>query len=261
MVHFGYLNLAEETYPSLLTNTTAMDLILCRNVLLYFSPERAAPVTKRFHASLVNGGWLVGGMAEHFDAPGFVEVSIDGKSLFRKVEGAALPADDSVTCPLESVAEEIPPFVPAATSRVAASGPPVGPRIAVPTAAELARGAANRGLLAEALRYCDEALLSEKLDARLHYLRATILLELGAFGEAEAALGRTIYLDPTFILAHFALASLTFRLGRIRESRKHLQNAAGLLAGLDRNAVLPGSDGTTVRGFESLIQALRAQVG
>ena len=34
-VSFAYLNLAEDTYPSLITNTCAMDLILCRNVAIY----------------------------------------------------------------------------------------------------------------------------------------------------------------------------------------------------------------------------------
>ena len=34
LVHFGYLNLAEDAYPSLQNHTNAMDVIFCRNVLL-----------------------------------------------------------------------------------------------------------------------------------------------------------------------------------------------------------------------------------
>ena len=37
MVTFFYHNLAEDTYPSLLNNTNAMDIIFCRNVMMYFS--------------------------------------------------------------------------------------------------------------------------------------------------------------------------------------------------------------------------------
>ncbi|MDE2258962.1 MAG: protein-glutamate O-methyltransferase CheR, partial [Betaproteobacteria bacterium] len=37
MVTFSYLNLAEDAYPSLVNNTNAMDVIFCRNVLMYFS--------------------------------------------------------------------------------------------------------------------------------------------------------------------------------------------------------------------------------
>lgn len=58
-VAFAYLNLADDVYPSLAGNTNAMDLILCRNVLMYFVPERAEKVVDNFCRSLVEGGWLV----------------------------------------------------------------------------------------------------------------------------------------------------------------------------------------------------------
>ena len=38
-VTFSYLNLAADPYPSLATNTNAMDIIFCRNVLMYFSAD------------------------------------------------------------------------------------------------------------------------------------------------------------------------------------------------------------------------------
>lgn len=38
-VHFEYLNLALDTYPSLGTGTWGMDIIFCRNVLIYFDPH------------------------------------------------------------------------------------------------------------------------------------------------------------------------------------------------------------------------------
>ncbi|MGH2569072.1 MAG: CheR family methyltransferase, partial [Bacteroidota bacterium] len=59
MVTFGYLNLVEDSYPSLLTNTNAMDIIFCRNVLMYFTPEQAKKVVKKLHRCLMDGGWLV----------------------------------------------------------------------------------------------------------------------------------------------------------------------------------------------------------
>ena len=246
MVHFGYLNLAEDTYPSLLTNTTAMDLILCRNVLLYFSPERAAAVTKRFHASLNEGGWLVGRHGRTFEAPGFARVSFDQRTLFRKTKEEVVPPEILVIPPLESApapAEgglDAPLFVRPEAAPLELPRPPVPMGIAASSAGDVAYEAANRGLLPEALRYCDEALRSEKSNPRIHYLRATILAELGAFAEAEAAFGRTLYLDPEYLLAHFALASLTYRLGKTSESRRHLQNASVLLAKLDPDAILPG---------------------
>ncbi|HEY3124499.1 MAG TPA: CheR family methyltransferase, partial [Thermoanaerobaculia bacterium] len=46
MVRFFHLNLAEDVYPSLLNNTNAVDLIFCRNVLIYFAPEQAKRVLR-----------------------------------------------------------------------------------------------------------------------------------------------------------------------------------------------------------------------
>ena len=38
MVSFRYLNLADDRYPTAATGTDALDLILCRNVMIYFPP-------------------------------------------------------------------------------------------------------------------------------------------------------------------------------------------------------------------------------
>ena len=58
MVRFSYLNLAEESYPSLLNHTNAIDIVFCRNVMLYFEPTLIAKVIARFHNSLHDDGWL-----------------------------------------------------------------------------------------------------------------------------------------------------------------------------------------------------------
>lgn len=65
MVTFKPLNLVENAHPSFLTNTSAMDLILCRNVTIYFSPEIIKPVVSKFYQSLVEDGYLLVGPAEY----------------------------------------------------------------------------------------------------------------------------------------------------------------------------------------------------
>jgi chemotaxis protein methyltransferase CheR len=64
MVTFGKLNLAENSYPSYQTNTTLMDLVLCRNVTIYFSEYVTLEVVGRLYNALVDGGWLVVGHSE-----------------------------------------------------------------------------------------------------------------------------------------------------------------------------------------------------
>ncbi len=59
MVTFSQLNLADEQYPSEVTNTMNMDVIFCRNVLMYFNPDQLRLATRRLNASLVESGWLI----------------------------------------------------------------------------------------------------------------------------------------------------------------------------------------------------------
>jgi chemotaxis protein methyltransferase CheR len=59
MVTFSYHNLAEDPYPSLQNDTYTMDIIFCRNVLMYFAQARAEEITKNLSHSLAGGGWLI----------------------------------------------------------------------------------------------------------------------------------------------------------------------------------------------------------
>jgi len=61
MVRFGYLNLIERNKMSLLRS---MDVIFCRNVLIYFDVESKKKVIRNFYDKLEDGGYLLLGHAE-----------------------------------------------------------------------------------------------------------------------------------------------------------------------------------------------------
>ncbi len=86
LVTFGFLNLADDSYPSPLNNTNAMDIVLCRNVLMYFAPEKVEEVVERFFLSLMDGGLLVVGLCEAGGGlgPRFGRAVFRGVPLFRK---------------------------------------------------------------------------------------------------------------------------------------------------------------------------------
>lgn len=65
MVTFKQLNLAEDNFPSYDTNTMLMDLILCRNVTIYFPNELTRRLTGKFYNALAENGWLLVGHSEH----------------------------------------------------------------------------------------------------------------------------------------------------------------------------------------------------
>ena len=86
MVSFSYHNLAKDPYPSLLNNTTAIDIIFCRNVIMYFRPQLVKKIIKRFYRSLLNRGWLlVSGSEGHFvNMSPFVTINFPDAIFYRK---------------------------------------------------------------------------------------------------------------------------------------------------------------------------------
>src|SRR5690606_8442881 len=64
LVDFGTLNLAGMSFPNPATGTQSMDLILCRNVIMYFPPNVQERVVRRLCAALNQDGWLATSPAE-----------------------------------------------------------------------------------------------------------------------------------------------------------------------------------------------------
>lgn len=59
MVQFEQHNLASNIMPSATPETKGMDVIFCRNVLMYFTPEVIRKVASGFYNALQDGGWLI----------------------------------------------------------------------------------------------------------------------------------------------------------------------------------------------------------
>src|SRR3546814_4439636 len=64
MVTFREANLA-SLQPAVPGNSLAhMDVVLCRNVLIYMSAEKTAEITRRLIEMLAPGGWLIPGPSD-----------------------------------------------------------------------------------------------------------------------------------------------------------------------------------------------------
>ena len=64
LVTFEYLNLAADHYPSFTSKTVGLDLILCRNVMIYFDRETIQSVAAKLFQCLSPGGWLMTGASD-----------------------------------------------------------------------------------------------------------------------------------------------------------------------------------------------------
>ncbi|WP_017721190.1 CheR family methyltransferase [Kamptonema formosum] len=64
MVTFRYGNLVRDPFPSQAAGVCNMDLILCRNVFVYFDSQAIATVLDKFYSTLKPGGYLIAAHAE-----------------------------------------------------------------------------------------------------------------------------------------------------------------------------------------------------
>jgi chemotaxis protein methyltransferase CheR len=187
MVTFTQLNLAEDPFPSLSNNTNAMDIIFCRNVLMYFAAERMEKAVEQFHHSLVTGGWLLVSPCEtsHTLFRRFEPVSFHDAVMYRK-EGHGKPAVPAP--PFDAVKEPTVPFFPQA----AASGtaPPPARPVPLPETVQPA-AAAPSSPYDEALALYRKGLYGEAA-TKLSGVAAKGARESGpaGYGKAAALLAR-----------------------------------------------------------------------
>lgn len=100
-VRFAQLNLMDDAYAPLMNCPNGVDAILCRNVLMYFTPEAIRKVVRQLHRSLASDGWLIVSPTEtshelfsEFAAVSFGDLTLYRKSAARLTATLALPVFD-----------------------------------------------------------------------------------------------------------------------------------------------------------------------
>ncbi|MGH9457636.1 MAG: hypothetical protein ACRD2J_08360, partial [Thermoanaerobaculia bacterium] len=121
-----------------------------------------------------------------------------------------------------------------------------------------AREAANDGRLEEARAWCERAIAADKMDPVHHYLLAIVEREMGDEDAARRSLGRALYLDPRFALAHFVLGHLDLSAGRRADAARSLTNALGSLRDYGDEDAPPESEGLTAGRLREIVGSLLA---
>jgi chemotaxis protein methyltransferase CheR len=270
-VTFAFHNLAEDPYPSLLNNTNAMDVILCRNVLMYFSHRRQTEVVRRLSRCLVDGGMLVVSPIEMsaVDGAPLLQAGFPGASLFqknaRKGSAPAVPAAPGPPLPGSR------PPQPAFAEAPETAAPPPAPRIeAAPGDGPVAGFAPYR----EATAFYERGLYrdaEEKIKtlaggrgAPASALLSRIHANRGELAEALDLCAEAISADKVNPGYHYLLATIQQELGLTEESAASLKRAIYLdqnfvLAhfGLGTLALRLGKTGEAGKHFENARAALR----
>jgi chemotaxis protein methyltransferase CheR len=204
-VRFASHNLARDPSPP--RGEDRFDLIVCRNVLIYFEAEVVVGVMESLESALSPGGALVLGTAD------------------RLCDSAARPGASGPR-PQARPERRHDESRPAASERPG-SNPPPTPSLAS------AMAAADAGLLDDALHATRAMLASDPLDPDAHFVRGLAARAAGDTEEAVSSLRRALYLDPEFPLAAFELGRAHDALAQLEPARRYYVQALHTLERCD----------------------------
>ncbi|MGI5860637.1 MAG: CheR family methyltransferase [Myxococcales bacterium] len=280
-VRFEYLNLAEDAYPSIASGVFGMDLILCRNVLIYFERPVVASVARRLFDSLAEGGWLLLGVSDpRLGQLAPFEVITTGAGLAyrrpareelarrekRAARGRPAPAQRPKAPEPQAVSAEAaaPPDALQRAQQAYGRGnylaviDALRDEVDSPEAAALfVHASANAGDFEEAEKATAIAAERHPLTPELHLLCGFVLAELGRDEEAIRAARRALYLDRGLVVAHFTLGHLFARRGDRAAARRAFKNALRIVQSMPEDALVRMGDGERAG---RLAQVLSAQL-
>jgi len=234
MVTFRVANLVGEMFPDGGSELHDMDLILCRNVFIYFDPAAVSAVAAKFVATLVEGGYL---MAAHTELIGQRMQGLES-SLFAegvvyqrhvRVPAYVAPPPVAAGMVMRIVPDRSAQITPDNAAQVHKS--PLLPQSQNPAIAlcTAARTLADRGEYELAEQMCSKALDADPLAALPYFLLAQLAQLKGDFERAKECLNKAIYLDHHCVAAYLELAALHERSGDMPRAHALRRAALGIV--------------------------------
>jgi chemotaxis protein methyltransferase CheR len=255
LVRFQRHNLLSDPAPG-----RAFDVVLCRNVMIYFERENVELVAGRLFDATRVGGLVALAPAEiPFAEPrGHTRVEFKGGALWRKAEpGRREPAPARKVAganggPPPTEVEWKTPRPPPPPDGAVAPEPPVPPPPADPLAEP--RRAASEGRWLDAER--GAVAEGERSLSPGPYLFASAAAE--ARGDLKAAvhwLGRALFLVPDHAVARAGLVPMLERLGRKADAALARREALRALEGTPDDQLLPGVEPIAAGALRSALLA------
>lgn len=251
-VEFRVQNLAGEDYPR------DIDVVFCRNVLMYFKSDAAAAVIARFYESLRPGGVLFLGYVDPLvtGAAPFVEAWLSGVRYYRKPGGdARAKAPSASTRPppenarLSRQTENSGTMASPLRSSGSEAEPLQDDRTPFEERLELARSLCGQGARAEALALLGEISEEHPLEVEPHVLAAMVADEADDAVSSLEAARRAYFLLPESPVTAFLLGTCLDRVGEARQAERRFAEA---LRGLDRvgDAMAPLAHGEGMTAYQ-----------
>ncbi len=210
-----------------------MDLILCRNVFIYFDAAAVAAVADKLAAALNEGGYLISG---HTELIGHRLRNLQSR-LF--AESVVYQKADHVPIPVTTAVIPRPVHVELPSSEAKHAAPSLPPM--TPGAEDLlvaAQSFADRGDYDQAAQFCHQALSIAPLTPEPYFLLAQLAQLKGNFEQARELLDKTLYLDSHSIAATLELAALCERTENLPRARTLRRVALDIVRTLPGDTVI-----------------------
>jgi len=239
MVRFEYLNLAQDVADAVpVAGTDDVDIIFCRNVMLYFEPAQIERTMLRFHDALHTGGWLFVGPTEVDPSllTGFTCRRHDGAFVLGKGVPDTTPAAPLPQPDLAPARHSTPAAQPAKLAAAATGAPPAPgePPAAAPegptggTAVDAAFGEAQAcyraGKYRDAAACVRHALETGPQPVDILVLGARALANIGDFIEARELCEHAIAADRLSAQGHYLYSIILEHLGEFEAAAAALKN-------------------------------------
>ncbi|HXB64916.1 MAG TPA: CheR family methyltransferase [Solirubrobacteraceae bacterium] len=222
LVEFRRHNLVRDPIPP--AGEQPFDVILCRNVLIYFDRPTVEQVIRALESALAPAGLLLLGAADRLSRQSFPNArAVRPSGVGRRTSRAHTPLYKA-------------PVKPSKQTRTSADvehsqriGPPKrAPQRSPPTPAE-AMKAADRGELDLAVQIAKDVLAENPLDCQAHFIRGVAEFAREDARAAVEPLRRALFINPNFGLAAFKLACAHDALGELGSARRAYERTLRIL--------------------------------
>lgn len=230
-VRFHPLNLLQDAYPA----AGSVDLILCRNVLIYMTDPAIVQVVEKFAQSLRPDGYLLTGHGEFQgqSRQGLISQLLPGSTVYRR---QTQPSGTTLTPPTDarSINRGTPPTPigpstwprPSALTRESVSPPAPSVDSRSPQFQEkltTAQAALDRGESDQAMRVAQEILAQAPEFVPAYLLLAQAQANLGHLSQAQELCAEAIKINPLAPMPHYLLAHIAQELGDLGAAHRHYQ--------------------------------------
>jgi chemotaxis protein methyltransferase CheR len=230
-----------------------VDLVVCRNVTIYFSRETTRSLIGRFHDVIAEGGYLLLGHSETLwqVSDAFTLVPMGDAFVYRRAADVRSQASQVSAAPAGAVRQVPRRRTPAApvVDHLAADHLAVA-RLAV------ARAAFAAGDYGKAARVAEAATESDPLNAEGYVVLGHARSTLGQDAQALDPLRKAVYLDPAAGDAHFLLAGALSRVGQHGPAAVSYRAAARALPKVSQSVLDSYLGGRSVQDLVDLCERL-----